>query len=77
MAQQLYPPDTRFYAGYVWVSEYQDCKVGLCLRADTPAAAAERMADRERRQWWRKGNVRTYYTLDRPDGVPVRHDVTL
>ena len=75
--KQLYPPDTRFYEGYVWVSTDEACKYGLCMPGVSARVAVDRYFARTRAMYWNRGKVFTVWTLDRPDGVPVRHDVVM
>lgn len=76
MAKQLYPNDARFFEGYVWLYENpENPRLGLCYEAATAEAAFAKYVDRVRcRRTWDKGRVLVMYSLDRPDGVPVRHE---
>ena len=68
--------DSRFYPGYVWISESPDCRIGSCYAAATPEQAVIKWAE-YRRRYWNRGKVATLYTLASADAEPVRHEVVL
>lgn len=64
--------DTRFFAGYTWVSESADCRRGLCIRGNAAEAAARYVA-LTFRYWHQRNLTHTVYTLQDAKSLPVCH----
>ena len=65
--------DSRFFPGYIWVSDHADCMRGLCYQSSDERAAAEWMAPKG---YWLKGKTFAVFTKTEPYDVPQRHMIT-
>ena len=61
-------PDSRFFDGYIWCSDSEDCKTGLCMKAVSREEAAEKYVAPLRRYWSQK---RTVWTMLSAEDVPM------
>lgn len=66
--------DSRFFTGYTWVSETEDCKTGLHLPT-TDEAVAARMFLKPRLRYWNKGRVFIVWTMANAESVARRHEI--
>ena len=69
--------DSRFYAGYTWVSETPDCKRGLCMPSLDRQVAAQMFWRKDAEQYHNREKTRIAYTMQSADEQPVMHEVVL
>ena len=69
--------DTRFYAGYTWVSDNADCRTGLAMPTTNAAEAARMFFSNDASYYFNRGKTRVAYTLKSAEADAVRHEITL